>query len=123
MAEPNFANRTFAVMDNLPFLERLPDESVDLISIDPPFGKMESFRREAKPPITEIEKAEEKALFDAHGLSLDDEQQKKQLMVEGGSLVDDIFTWGSRSRNGRLSITANVRLGKFGISIFSPILP
>ena len=93
MAEPNFPNRTFAVMDNLPFLERLPDESVDLISIDPPFGKMEAFRREAKPPITEDEKAEEKALFLAHGLSLADEQQQKRLMVEGGSLVDDIFTW------------------------------
>ena len=92
---PNFPNRTFAVMDNLPFLERLPDESVDLINIDPPFGKMEAFRREAKPPITEIEKAEERALFLAHGLSLDDEQQRKQLMVEGGSLVDDIFTWGN----------------------------
>ena len=88
-----FANRTFAVMDNLPFLERLPDESVDLISIDPPFGKMESFRRPAKPPITRDEKAEERDLFLAHGLSLADEQQQKRLMVEGGSLVDDIFTW------------------------------
>lgn len=92
---PQFPNRTFAVMDNLPFLERLPDESVDLINIDPPFGKMEAFRREAKPPITEDEKAEEKALFDTHGLSLADEQQQKRLMVEGGSLVDDIFTWGN----------------------------
>ena len=82
-------------MDNLPFLERLPDESVDLISIDPPFGKMEAFRREAKPPITEFEKAEERDLFLAHGLSLADEQQQKRLMVEGGSLVDDIFTWGN----------------------------
>ena len=90
---PNFPNRTFAVMDNLPFLERLPDESVDLISIDPPFGKMETYQREAKPPITQEEKAEERALFLAHGLSLADEQQRKQLMVEGGSLVDDIFTW------------------------------
>ena len=88
-----FANRTFAVMDNLPFLERLPDESADLISIDPPFGKMESFRRPAKPPITRDEKAEERDLFLAHGLSLADEQQQKRLMVEGGSLVDDIFTW------------------------------
>ena len=93
VSEPNFPNRTFAVMDNLPFLERLPDESVDLISIDPPFGKMESFRRPAKPPITRDEKAEERDLFLAHGLSLADEQQQKRLMVEGGSLVDDIFTW------------------------------
>ena len=93
VSEPNFPNRTFAVMDNLPFLERLPDESADLISIDPPFGKMESFRRPAKPPITRDEKAEERDLFLAHGLSLADEQQQKRLMVEGGSLVDDIFTW------------------------------
>ena len=93
MPEPNFPNRTFAVMDNLPFLERLPDESVDLINIDPPFGKMETFRREAKPPITEFEKAEERDLFLAHGLSLDDRQHLMQLMVEGGSKVDDIFTW------------------------------
>ena len=93
MADPSFSNRTFAVMDNLPFLERLPDESADLISIDPPFGKMESFRRPAKPPITRDEKAEERDLFLAHGLSLAEEQQQKRLMVEGGSLVDDIFTW------------------------------
>ena len=93
VSEPNFPNRTFAVMDNLPFLERLPDESVDLISIDPPFGKMETFRREAKPPITEEEKAEERDLFFKHGLSLDDRQHLMQLMVEGGSKVDDIFTW------------------------------
>ena len=93
MSEPNFPNRTFAVMDNLPFLERLPDESLDLISIDPPFGKMETFRREAKPPITEEEKAEERDLFLKHGRGLDDRQHLMQLMVEGGSKVDDIFTW------------------------------
>ena len=93
MAELNFPNRTFAVMDNLRLLEAMPDESVDLINIDPPFGKMETFRHEAKPPITEFEKAEEKDLFRAHGLNLDNPQHKKQLMVEGGSKVDDIFTW------------------------------
>lgn len=93
MAELNFPNRTFAVMDNLRLLEAMPDESVDLISIDPPFGKMEPYRRKAKPPITEFEKAEERDLFRTHGLSLDNPQHKKQLMVEGGSKVDDIFTW------------------------------
>ena len=89
----DFSNRTFAVMDNLRFLRSLPGESVDLISIDPPFGKMDTFTSEAKPSITRAERCEERDLFLAHGLSLADEQQRKQLMGEGGSLVDDTFTW------------------------------
>jgi DNA modification methylase len=37
-------NRTVFVSDNLPFLKSLDDESVDLVVIDPPFGKKQTFR-------------------------------------------------------------------------------
>ena len=32
-------NRTVFISDNLPFLQALDTESVDLVVIDPPFGK------------------------------------------------------------------------------------
>ena len=32
-------NRTIFISDNLPFLQSLDTESVDLVVIDPPFGK------------------------------------------------------------------------------------
>ena len=80
-------------MDNLRFLRATPDESVDLISIDPPFGKMDTFTSEAKPPITEAERREEEALFVRHGLALENPRHRLQLLATYGSLVKDIWRW------------------------------
>lgn len=69
MSELNVANRTLAIMDNLPFLRALNNECIDLIAIDPPFAANETFTQTPKPPITQDELAEEKALAEKHGVS------------------------------------------------------
>ena len=68
MSELNVPNRTLAIMDNLPFLRSLNNECIDLIAIDPPFAANETFTQTPKPPITEDELAEEKALANKHGV-------------------------------------------------------
>ena len=39
----NAANRGVYISDNLPFLQSLSDECIDLVCIDPPFAKNETF--------------------------------------------------------------------------------
>ena len=67
MGELNVSNRTLAVMDNLLFLRSLNNECIDLIAIDPPFAANETFTQTPKPPITQTELAEEKALAKKQG--------------------------------------------------------
>lgn len=69
MTELNVANRTLAIMDNLPFLRSLNNECIDLIAIDPPFAANETFTQNPKPPISEAEMAEEIALALSHGIA------------------------------------------------------
>ena len=65
----NAVNRGVYISDNLPFLKELNDGCIDLVCIDPPFAKNETFGRwnETEPdPLksesTEEEKAVERAL-------------------------------------------------------------
>ena len=53
VSELNIANRTLAIMDNLPFLRSLNNECIDLIAIDPPFAANETFTNQPKPPISQ----------------------------------------------------------------------
>ena len=86
---PNFPNRTLAIMDNLRFLLSLENACIDLIAIDPPFGKMETFRSDPKPPITEDELREEIALFMAHTGRGEDEFPEYGLYTQ----VGDLWEW------------------------------
>ena len=43
MPTPNFANRTLFHSDNLPILQGMNSETVDLIATDPPFNKGRDF--------------------------------------------------------------------------------
>ena len=61
--ELNAANRGMYIADNLDFLKSLNDECIDLVCIDPPFAKNETFGRKnasepdnLKPPLTAAEK-------------------------------------------------------------------
>ena len=56
-------NRTVFISDNLPFLQALDTESVDLIVIDPPFGKKQTFEGQLKPPLTSAERKRETELL------------------------------------------------------------
>ena len=88
--EPNFPNRTLALMDNLRFLLALDDACIDLIAIDPPFGKMETFRSQPKPLITPAEKGEEIGLFLKHH----PEKNAADFKEDGTySKVDDLWEW------------------------------
>ena len=58
--EFNAVNRGVYISDNLPFLRSLNSETVDLVCIDPPFAKNETFGRQnpkaadpLNPPLTD----------------------------------------------------------------------
>ena len=72
----NAVNRGVYISDNLPFLQRLNDECIDLVCIDPPFAKNETFGRKnskapdpLKPPLSDEEKATETALLGRWGIN------------------------------------------------------
>ena len=77
-------------MDNLRFLLSLDDNCIDLIAIDPPFGKMLTFTSKPKPPITHAEKGEEIDLFLRHypGKTEDDFPEPGE-----DTEVEDIWEW------------------------------
>lgn len=85
MSELNVANRTLAIMDNLHFLRSINNECIDLIAIDPPFATNETFSQPPKPPITEAELAEEKALARKHGVEHNE--------GIGETRVKDVWSW------------------------------
>ena len=71
----NAVNRGVYISDNLPFLESLNDRCVDLVCIDPPFAKNETFGQKTsqapdplKPPLSDEEKATEMALLRRWGI-------------------------------------------------------
>ena len=73
--ELNAVNRGMYIADNLEFLKSLNDECIDLVCIDPPFAKNETFgRRNAraadplKPPLTEQERQVELDLLARWGI-------------------------------------------------------
>ena len=52
-------NRNLFIADNLTLLQRLDNESIDLICIDPPFAKNQTFVGALKPPLTDDEQQQE----------------------------------------------------------------
>ncbi len=87
--EPNFPNRTLAVMDNLEFLRALDNDCIDLIAIDPPFAANETFTGKPKHRITEAERGEERALAARHGRAALDRYAKEDKQLT--SVKDDWF--------------------------------
>lgn len=65
----NATNRGVYISDNLDFLRTLNDECVDLVCIDPPFAKNDTFRANMlKPPLTDDEGANERRLLRSWGI-------------------------------------------------------
>ena len=70
MAEFNAVHRGVYIADNLDFLRRLNSECVDLVCIDPPFAKNETFTGDnLKPPLSQQEKATESRLMASWGIT------------------------------------------------------
>ena len=63
MPNTDALNRTVFISDNLPFLQALDTESVDLIVIDPPFGKKQTFTGRLRPPLSNQEREQEQDLM------------------------------------------------------------
>lgn len=68
MPNTDALNRTVFISDNLPFLKSLDSESVDLVVIDPPFGKRQTFTGRLKPPLTDAELGHEYDLLSSWGV-------------------------------------------------------
>ena len=75
MNELNATNRSVYISDNLAFLKSLDTGTVDLVCIDPPFAKNETFGRKnrrapdpLKPPLTEAERQTELDLMARWGI-------------------------------------------------------
>ena len=80
----NAVNRGVYISDNLPFLQSLNDECIDLVCIDPPFAKNETFGRKngkapdpLKPSLSDEEKATETELLQRWGIHNEQEATKE----------------------------------------------
>ena len=97
--ELNAVNRGVYISDNLPFLRSLNDECIDLVCIDPPFAKNETFGRKnskspdpLKPPLTDAERNIELELLARWGI------RNEQEATEAGinwpeTRYRDIWSW------------------------------
>ena len=66
----NAVNRGVYIADNLDFLHSLNDACIDLVCIDPPFDKNETFVADKlKPPLTEAERQNELRLLAQWGIA------------------------------------------------------
>ena len=61
-------NRTLFIADNLSLLESLDNESIDLICIDPPFAKNQTFVGALRPPLSKEEREQELATLADWGI-------------------------------------------------------
>lgn len=92
----NAINRGVYIADNLPFLKSLNDECIDLVCIDPPFAKNETFTGERlKPPLTQQEKENELRLLKQWGIENKTDADKAGIAwpdeSQGG--YKDIWSW------------------------------
>ena len=61
-------NRTLFIADNLDLLESLDNESIDLICIDPPFAKNQTWVGALRPPLSKEEREQELATLAGWGI-------------------------------------------------------
>ena len=64
----NAVNRGVYISDNLPFLRSVNDECIDLVCIDPPFGKKQTFEGTLKPPLSADERRIEQDMMASWGV-------------------------------------------------------
>ena len=70
MASFNAVNRGVYIADNLDFLRAINTNSVDLVCIDPPFAKNDTFTADKlKPPLTGAEKENEMRVLEEWGIT------------------------------------------------------
>ena len=91
-------NRHLFIADNLNLLRRLDNESIDLICIDPPFAKNQTFVGNLRPPLTRAEREAE--LETLSGWGINNRVEDTQAGIEWPDDPDsakfkDIWRWES----------------------------
>ena len=99
MAGFNAVNRGVYIADNLDFLRSVNTESVDLVCIDPPFAKNETFGRKKpgdqdplKPPLTAAERDNELRLLASWGIHTPAEADAARINWPE-TAYKDFWTW------------------------------
>ena len=94
----NVVNRSVYISDNLPFLKSLDSETIDLVCIDPPFAKNETFGQKKgkqdplKPPLTASERQTELDLLARWGIHTPDDATKAGIDWPG-TVYKDFWSW------------------------------
>ena len=90
-------NRHLFIADNLDLLRRLDNETVDLVCIDPPFAKSQTFVGEMKPPLSEEERRGELEQMASWGIV--DRREAEAAGIEwpdggrGKAQFRDVWSW------------------------------
>ena len=95
----NAVNRGVYISDNLEFLKRLNDSCIDLVCIDPPFAKNETFGRKndmvpdpLRPPLTREEERTELALLGRWGIGCPEQATAKGIDWPA-TAYKDFWSW------------------------------
>ena len=95
----NAANRSVYIADNLHFLRALNSETIDLVCIDPPFAKNETFGRKnqrtpdpLKPPLTDRERQTELDLMARWGILTPKEADREGINWPE-TVYKDFWSW------------------------------
>ena len=90
-------NRTLFIADNLDLLEYLDNESIDLICIDPPFAKNQTWVGALRPPLSEEEREQELATLADWGIRNRAEASREGIEwpdgENGAAKFQDIWRW------------------------------
>ena len=91
----NAINRGVYIADNLDFLRALNSETIDLVYIDPPFAKNQTWETNClRPPLTNDERAIEQRLLRSWGIGSEGRARGAGIEWPGDSTqFDDIWTW------------------------------
>ena len=96
----NAINRGVYIADNIYFLKSLNDECIDLVCIDPPFAKNETFGRKnqrdkdpLKPPLTDAERTNEFRLLADWGIQNKTDAEKAGIDWPE-TAYQDFWNWG-----------------------------
>ena len=97
---PNFnaINRGVYIADNLAFLRAINNDSVDLVTINPPFAKNETFPADKlKPPLSHQEIHNEKRLLDEWGIHVPKDAANNEIAWPYGTRTSgghqDAWSW------------------------------
>ena len=89
-------NRNLFIADNLSLLRRLDNQTIDLVCIDPPFAKNQTFIGSLRPPLTDDERRRELETLAAWGIGSECEAVDAGIDwpdAEDAAKFKDIWRW------------------------------